>query len=37
MGEPSFQAMVEKALNRPATLRPRGRPVRAKDVGRATD
>ena len=26
LGEPRFQAMVEKALNRPATLRPRGRP-----------
>lgn len=28
LGEPRFQAMVEKALNRPATVRPRGRPRR---------
>ncbi|TYT27616.1 transposase [Luteimonas viscosa] len=26
LGEPRFQAMVEKALNRPVALRPRGRP-----------
>ncbi|MGJ4803643.1 transposase [Luteimonas sp. SDU82] len=32
LGEPRFQAMVEKALNRPAAVRPRGRPVRAKEV-----
>lgn len=32
LGEPRFQAMVEKALGRPAAVRPRGRPVRAKEV-----
>ena len=26
LGNPGFQAMVEKTLNRPATVRPRGRP-----------
>jgi len=29
LGEPRFQAMVEKALNRPVAVRPRGRPRRA--------
>jgi putative transposase len=28
LGDARFQAMVEKALNRPATVRPRGRPRR---------
>ncbi len=37
LGEPRFQAMVEKALNRPATVRPRGRPVRAGDAGSGVD
>ncbi|WP_434933634.1 hypothetical protein [Luteimonas sp. SDU101] len=32
LGEPRFQAMVEKALSRPAAVRPRGRPVRVKEV-----
>jgi putative transposase len=26
LGHPRFQAMVEKTLNRPASIRPRGRP-----------
>ena len=29
LGSPRFQAMVEKALNRPVRLRPPGRPVRS--------
>lgn len=34
LGDARFQAMVEKALNRPAVIRPRGRPRRASsDVG----
>lgn len=32
LGGPRFQAMVEKALNRPAAVRARGRPTRAKEV-----
>jgi putative transposase len=36
-GEPRFQAMVEKALNRPATVRPRGRPRREPLVNGAED
>jgi len=31
LGDQVFQAMVEKALNRPAPCRPRGRPARAAD------
>jgi putative transposase len=37
LGEPHFQAMVEKALNRPAAVRPRGRPVRAGEVDGRSD
>jgi putative transposase len=32
LGEPRFQAMVEKALNRPAAVRRRGRPVRITEM-----
>lgn len=28
LGNPSFQDMAEKTLNRPVTVRPRGRPLR---------
>lgn len=37
LGEPRFQAMVEKALNRPVAVRPRGRPVRGGEVGGRSD
>jgi len=37
LGEPCFQAMVEKALNRPATVRRRGRPARATEVAGTMD
>ena len=37
LGEPRFQAMVEKTLNRPAAVRRRGRPVQAKDVEGTVD
>jgi putative transposase len=37
LGEPCFQAMVEKALNRPAAVRRRGRPVRTTEVAGTLD
>ncbi len=33
LGNPRFQAMVEKTLNRPVALRPRGRPRRLRETG----
>ena len=30
LGNPLFQAMLEKTLNRPVTLKPRGRPATQK-------
>ena len=35
LGEPRFQAMVEKALGQPASLRPRGRPPLRRPNGSA--
>jgi len=32
LGNPRFQAMVEKTLNRPVTVRPRGRPSRSPAI-----
>lgn len=36
LGDPRFQAMVEKALNRTACVRPPGRPAKRLDDGGAT-
>ena len=33
LGHPRFQAMLEKALNRPVDLKPRGRPALSKGDG----
>ena len=32
-GDPRFQAMIERTLNRPASVRPRGRPARDQEKG----
>lgn len=37
LGDPRFQAMVEKALNRPANVRQRGRPRRETEASVAMD
>ena len=33
LGNPHFQAMLEKTLNRPVDLKPRGRPALSKGDG----
>ena len=33
LGHPRFQAMLEKTLNRPVDLKPRGRPALSKGDG----
>jgi putative transposase len=37
LGDPRFQSMLEKALNRPVSVRPRGRPRRATGEGLEVD